>query len=276
MKLISAFLVLSSLQGCAASSLRAVNEERELTVRDAARDAANDAEIDDASDADMAPLTRALMDMFNEDVEHLDLEVVVEGGERQLFPLLPGTKCPTGHRCHTRNPTNSLANASPMGSSLKKNMVTPLAMSIDWLDFNSKMDTVVRSKNFCTRRDAMARAAGMIAGVAAATVASPAFAAETKEVKMGTDSGLLAFEPAKLQICKGDTVMWINNKAGPHNVVFDENNIPGGVDQEKISMEDQLGEPGDSFSMTFDTLGNYNYYCEPHRGAGMNGVLVVA
>nr|P84800.1 RecName: Full=Plastocyanin [Thalassiosira oceanica] len=38
--------------------------------------------------------------------------------------------------------------------------------------------------------------------------------AQTVEVKMGADGGLLVFEPAK---------------AGPHNVVFDEDNIPPGV-----------------------------------------------
>ena len=35
--------------------------------------------------------------------EHLNLEVVVEGGRRELFPLLPGTKCPKGHICRARN-----------------------------------------------------------------------------------------------------------------------------------------------------------------------------
>jgi len=67
----------------------------------------------------------------------------------------------------------------------------------------------------------------------------------------------------------------INNKGGPHNVVFDEDAIPAGVDQAAISMEEQLGEEGESFSMTFSTVGNYEYYCEPHRGAGMNGALSV-
>merc|ERR1712008_78567 len=82
--------------------------------------------------------------------------------------------------------------------------------------------------------------------------------------------------PAKLSICAGDTVKWVNNKAGPHNVVFDEEDIPAGVDQEKISMVDeQLGKPGDSFSMKFDTKGNYGYYCEPHRGAGMQAQMTV-
>ena len=67
----------------------------------------------------------------------------------------------------------------------------------------------------------------------------------------------------------------INNKSGPHNVVFDEEAIPSGVSQEKISMDDQLGEEGETFTMMFDTPGTYEYYCEPHRGAGMTGTLVV-
>lgn len=122
----------------------------------------------------------------------------------------------------------------------------------------------------------MTRAAGLAAGVAAVTVSQPAYAAQTVSVKMGTDSGLLAFEPKKVTICAGDTVKWTNNKAGPHNVVFDEDDIPDGVDQEKISMDEQLGEEGDTWSMKFDTAGNYGYYCEPHRGAGMTAQLVVA
>ena len=124
----------------------------------------------------------------------------------------------------------------------------------------------------------MARAAGLAAGVAASAVASPAYAAQTADVKMGADNGQLVFVPATIKICKGDTVKWTNNKGGPHNVVFDEDAIPAGVDQEKISMVDgaQLGEEGETFSMTFDTSGEYAYYCEPHRGAGMGATLIVA
>lgn len=67
----------------------------------------------------------------------------------------------------------------------------------------------------------------------------------------------------------------VMNKSGPHNVVFDEDNIPAGVSQEAISMDEQIGEEGDTFVMKFETAGDYAYYCEPHRGAGMNGNLVV-
>jgi len=206
------------------------------------------------------------------EVEHLDLEVMVDG-ERQLFPLLPGVKCPPGHTCRVRTVGGSVA---PMISSLKQSFKTTLQATVDWQELNNNLKTVVDSNNYCTRRRAMAQAAGIVAGISAATVSNPAYAAETKEVKMGNDSGLLVFVPAKLSICKGDSVKWINNKAGPHNVVFDEDNIPSGVDQEKISMDDQLGEEGDSYSVKFDVAGEYGYYCEPHRGAGMQASLTVA
>ena len=68
----------------------------------------------------------------------------------------------------------------------------------------------------------------------------------------------------------------INNKSGPHNIVFDEDAIPAGVDVEAISMDDQLGEEGDTFTMKFDKAGTYEYYCEPHRGTGMIGTIVVS
>jgi len=210
---------------------------------------------------------------FSMALEHLDLEVVMDNGERQLFPLLPGTKCPTGHQCRSRT---FEAQQSPMLSALKNNLKKPLAATLDWQEFNTNLNEVVRSDDYCSRRQAMARAAGLAAGVAVTAVAAPAYAAETVKIKMGADSGLLVFEPAKASACKGDTVTWTNNKAGPHNVVFDEDAIPSGVDQEKISMDDQLGEEGDTFSMKFDTVGTYEYYCEPHRGAGMQGVLTIA
>ena len=58
--------------------------------------------------------------------------------------------------------------------------------------------------------------------------------------------------------------------------MFDEEAIPAGVSQEKISMDGQLGEEGETFTKKFDVAGDYAYFCEPHRGAGMNGNLKVA
>merc|ERR1711937_841783 len=114
----------------------------------------------------------------------------------------------------------------------------------------------------------MARAAGLAAGLTLAQVSAPGFAAETKMVKMGSDSGQLVFLPDEVKICKGDTVTWVNNKGGPHNVVFDEEAVPSGFDAEANSMEDQLGDEGATYSLKFDVAGSYAYFCEPHRSAG--------
>jgi len=210
-------------------------------------------------------------------VVHLDLEIVGEGGERELFPLMPGVDCPPGARCHTRNiPANGM---TPMGASIKANLKTPLAASFDWNEFNRDMDTVVTSSDFCTRRNTMARAAGLIAGVASATVSSEAYAAQTNNVLMGSEDGLsLVFVPEKITICKGDTVNWVKNQGlSRHNVVFDTDGIPRGVSSEKFSMgaKERLKEEGLTFARTFKTRGAYNYYCTPHKVNGMVGLVTV-
>jgi len=92
-------------------------------------------------------------------------------------------------------------------------------------------------------------------------------AAATVEVKMGTDSGLLAFEPSTLTINSGDTVDFVNHKLGPHNVVVEGHS--------ELSHTDLAFTPGESWTQTFSEPGTYSYYCEPHRGAGMVGTITV-
>ncbi len=98
---------------------------------------------------------------------------------------------------------------------------------------------------------------------------TPSAAAETHTVKMGTDSGMLKFVPETLSIKSGDTVKWVNNKLAPHNAVFDDKKVP--------SHKELLFSPGQSFETTFSDVapGEYSYYCEPHRGAGMVGKITV-
>merc|ERR1719174_2707220 len=86
----------------------------------------------------------------------------------------------------------------------------------------------------CSRRNSLMKAAA--AAAALAGVAPPAFAGATQSVKMGSDSGQLAFVPPEVSVCKGDSVSWVMNKAGPHNVVFDGEEVPEGVDAEKLGM----------------------------------------
>ena len=123
----------------------------------------------------------------------------------QAYPTLPpNPQCPAGSRCRART---HRAGVSPMMSALKNNMKNPITQA-EMVALNNDLTTTVTSNDHCTRRAAMARAAGLAAGLAVATVNSPAYAAETKEVLMGSDSGQLVFVPAMLKICKGDTVKW--------------------------------------------------------------------
>jgi plastocyanin len=97
--------------------------------------------------------------------------------------------------------------------------------------------------------------------------ASPA-AADTVTVKMGADSGMLAFEPSTVTIKAGDTVKWVNNKLPPHNIIFEG-------DAANKSHDQLMFSPGESYEATFEAPGTYSYYCSPHRGAGMTGKVVV-
>lgn len=104
--------------------------------------------------------------------------------------------------------------------------------------------------------------------------------AETYQVKMGADTGQLKYVPEKLTVSPGDTVEFVMNKLAPHNVIFDSSNVPSGAKSlaTSLSAKKLLFSPGQSYTVNFpeDTpAGEYSYYCQPHRGAGMNGKIVV-
>jgi plastocyanin len=96
--------------------------------------------------------------------------------------------------------------------------------------------------------------------------ASPA-AADTVTVKMGSDGGQLVFEPKVVTIKVGDTIKWVNNKAFPHNIVFDGH--------AELSHKKLAQKPKAELESTFNEAGEFSYYCSPHRGAGMQGKVIV-
>ncbi|MGI0489197.1 plastocyanin [Pantanalinema rosaneae CENA516] len=125
----------------------------------------------------------------------------------------------------------------------------------------------------------------LMLGVALLVVSSVMFSAapamaESYTVKMGSDSGMLVFDPDKLSVKPGDTVKWVINKVPPHNVVFDDKTIPGGDKAlaKALSHKQLEMSPGDSYELTIPKdapAGEYTYFCEPHRSAGMTGKLTV-
>ncbi|MEO0374322.1 MAG: plastocyanin [Cyanobacteria bacterium P01_A01_bin.17] len=112
----------------------------------------------------------------------------------------------------------------------------------------------------------------MCLAIGVAASASPALASSVS-VEMG-QGGMLAYSPAEVTISPGDTVHFDVGLAAPHNVVFDPDNSAGDVS----SLSHNALEMSGGFDVNFPAdaaTGEYTYYCEPHRGAGMVGKIVV-
>lgn len=127
----------------------------------------------------------------------------------------------------------------------------------------------------------MLRQIGLVFSIVFLAIASfalfpnPAYA-ETYTIKMGTDSGKLAFQPDTLTIKPGDKVKFVMNKLAPHNAVFSK--TPNGIDKASLSHNKLLFSPGDFYSTIFPEdapKGTYEFFCQPHRGAGMTGTITV-
>ncbi|KAK2997021.1 hypothetical protein RJ639_025800 [Escallonia herrerae] len=118
---------------------------------------------------------------------------------------------------------------------------------------------------------------GVAAVVATAASAMLAGNAMAIEILLGGGDGSLAFVPGSFSVPSGEKITFKNNAGFPHNVVFDEDEIPAGVDAGKISMseEDLLNAPGETYSVTLTEKGTYSFYCSPHQGAGMVGKVTV-
>jgi plastocyanin len=95
--------------------------------------------------------------------------------------------------------------------------------------------------------------------------------ANTITIKMGSDDGALIFAPREFTVKSGDRIKWVNNKLAPHNVIFK------GEEVKSMSHPQLLFSPGDSFETLVPNgiKGDYDFYCAPHRGAGMTGKMTV-
>ena len=94
-------------------------------------------------------------------------------------------------------------------------------------------------------------------------IAAPVWAVD---VSMGA-GGNLVFEPNEISISAGDTVHFINEALPPHNII-----VEGRAD---LSREALLFAPGETQDVVFADAGDYEFFCGPHQGAGMTGVVHV-
>ena len=94
------------------------------------------------------------------------------------------------------------------------------------------------------------------------------------------------FEPDTLTVEAGTTVKFVNNSSETHTVTAVEDELPvgatyfssGGASNEEdanSNLSEGLIDPDQTFEVTLDVPGTYNYYCIPHKASGMTGEIVV-
>lgn len=90
-------------------------------------------------------------------------------------------------------------------------------------------------------------------------LAGPALAANQTVSIIGT-----SFSPRNVTVQAGDTVTWVNDNQGTHNVSADDGSF-------------RSGNPSDqwTFSHTFQVPGTFGYNCEVHQAFGMTGTVTV-
>ncbi len=100
--------------------------------------------------------------------------------------------------------------------------------------------------------------------------------ATTHQVQMNDE---LKFVPDTLTIKGGDTVTWSNAGTAPHTSTDDpakasdpaHARLPDGAP----AWDSGVINGGASWSRTFDTPGQYTYFCIPHEAAGMVATITV-
>ena len=98
-------------------------------------------------------------------------------------------------------------------------------------------------------------------------------AGPTEEVVVGP-AGELVYEPEELEITPGTTVRWVW-ESDNHNIVVGEQ--PEGANwQGTPGGQNTTYDTGYTYTHTFQTLGTYNYWCQPHKAAGMIADVVVS
>ena len=98
------------------------------------------------------------------------------------------------------------------------------------------------------------------------------FAKEHKvQMLNGSAPEMFVFEPAVLNIKKGDTVTWIGDAM--HNSASIKEMLPKDAKPWTGILTKKAG--GKSISVKFDTEGLYGYNCTPHAMFGMVGLVVV-
>jgi plastocyanin len=90
---------------------------------------------------------------------------------------------------------------------------------------------------------------------AALVLVAVSAAASTASAAVPVNIQFQAFAPSSLDVLPGETVEWTNISERPHTVTADDESF----DSDEV-------DGGDSFAVTFDSVGAYGYHCRLHAG----------
>ena len=136
------------------------------------------------------------------------------------------------------------------------------------------------------RLAALAGAAAVLALPAFAPRATAATPPATHVVRMTMSGATARFEPATVTVHPGDRVRFVVVSGAPHNVSFDPEKVPADMRRVLAAAMPNPMQPlsgplllneGDSYTISFAGVkpGRYEFYCLPHVGMAMKGVVVV-
>jgi plastocyanin len=94
------------------------------------------------------------------------------------------------------------------------------------------------------------------------TTATSSIPSNSTVVKIVANTGSNSYNPNPLEVKVGETVTWINDDSVIHTATSTDGTFDSGIMRN-----------GQSFSYTFDTAGEYPYYCTLHPN--MVGTVVV-
>jgi manganese oxidase len=89
----------------------------------------------------------------------------------------------------------------------------------------------------------------------------------------------VTFEPALVELRRGDTLRFVHEGMMPHNVELVRNTAPAGVDLGDNWKGPYLTKKGETYEIAIDERfadGEYEFLCAPHVALGMKGRLIVA
>ena len=89
----------------------------------------------------------------------------------------------------------------------------------------------------------------------------------TKVSRPGCEEIDKCYIPSKISITKGESITWINEDAAFHSVTS------GFYDSPDSLFDSGYLDPYESFSFTFNDVGNYDYFCTLHPW--MKGQVIV-